>query len=151
LRAKIETMDFFAAQEKALQRTKRLVAMFGLAVAGTVLACYAVVAWALVARASGRLVDWWEPVLFLKVAGGVLLVVGAAAGYKWKQYSAGGAAVAQSAGGRRVEPETHKTRGAAPAQCSGGDGDRFRFAGAGGFRPRRRERNKRVRGGVDPR
>jgi hypothetical protein len=33
LRAKIETMDFFAAQEKALQRTKRLVAMFGLAVA----------------------------------------------------------------------------------------------------------------------
>lgn len=102
-------MDFFAAQERAQRRTTRLVVMFGLAVTGTILACYTAAAWALLANSGTGPMRWWNTSLFFKVAGGVLVVVSVAAWYKWQQYAAGGAAVAERAGGRRVS--TNTTRG----------------------------------------
>ena len=100
-------MDFFAAQEQSKRRTRRLVAIFGLAVLGTIAACYAAVAWALGAR-SGNAQGWWDAELFAKVAGCVVLVVSGAAWFKWRQYAAGGSAVAERAGGRRVSPGTQR-------------------------------------------
>lgn len=99
-------MDFFAAQEHARRRTRRLVAIFGLAVLGTIAACYVAAAWALGARVGPSLKGWWDLQLFAQVAGAVVLVVAGAAWFKWQQYAAGGAAVAQQAGGRRVSPDT---------------------------------------------
>lgn len=102
-------MDFFAAQERARQRTTRLVVMFGLAVAGTIVACYAVAAWIWAARSGAGPAQWWDLALFSKVTGGVLLVVAAAAWFKWRQYAEGGAAIAERAGGRRVSATTTRT------------------------------------------
>ncbi len=51
----------------------------------------------------------WHPVLFVLVAAGTLLVVGLASLYKWNAYSSGGSAIAESVGGRRVEPHTTDT------------------------------------------
>ena len=97
-------MDFFEAQARAKKRTSRLVALFVLAVVGTVFAGYGA-ALLLVAKAGGRLV-LWQPGLFAAVAIGTVLVVSLASLSKWSQFSAGGSAVAESVGGRRVDPHT---------------------------------------------
>lgn len=103
-------MDFFEAQARAKKRSGRLVALFALAVLGTILAAY--VAGLLLIRYMGedygRMVGdgLWHPRLFLGITGGTLLVVGCASLFKWQQYSAGGSAVAENLGGRRVDPRT---------------------------------------------
>jgi len=114
-------MDFFEAQARAKKRTSRLVVLFGLAVVGTVLASY--LAAALILRstsdyrsmARGRYRDtsafgvqpaMWQPQLFAGVTLTTLAVVGLASLYKWHEFSAGGSAVAESVGGRRVDPRT---------------------------------------------
>jgi Zn-dependent protease with chaperone function/uncharacterized tellurite resistance protein B-like protein len=113
-------MDFFEAQARAKQRTSRLIALFGLAVAGTVGAAYLAAVLILhfaVGNPAQRArlgdydpradaVDYWQPKLLGLVGCGTLLVVAAASLYKWREYSAGGSAVAESVGGRRVEPNT---------------------------------------------
>ena len=120
-------MDFFEAQARAKKRTSRLVVLFAFAVSGTVLATY--VATVLILRQTqnyrmerhgeyvefsraraNRLDGWWHPRLFGGVALGTLAVVGLASLFKWNQYSAGGSAVAESVGGRRVEPNTSDFR-----------------------------------------
>jgi Zn-dependent protease with chaperone function len=99
-------MDFFEAQERARRRSRRLVSLFLLAVAGTVLATYA--AALLVLRftpeepGTGPL---WDPGLFSGVAAVVVAVVGFASLYKWSQMRQGGGAVAEMVGGRRVSPD----------------------------------------------
>lgn len=116
-------MDFFEAQTRARKRTTRLVALFLLAVAGTILASYfaAVVGVGLAreqqrARQPGYDDDEtsafspWQPALFAGVSAGVLLVVGLASLAKWGQFSAGGGAVAASVGGRRVDPHSTDLR-----------------------------------------
>jgi Zn-dependent protease with chaperone function len=116
-------MDFFEAEGRAKRRTARLLVLFGLAVAGTVLAGY--LATAFVLRASntagyGRrayaynpggygdreTTGLWQPGLFLGVSACTLAVIGLASLYKWSEFSAGGSAVAESVGGRRVDPHT---------------------------------------------
>jgi len=52
----------------------------------------------------------WQPGVLLAVSAGTLLVVGIASLYKWNEYSAGGSAVAESVGARRVDPHTTDTR-----------------------------------------
>jgi Zn-dependent protease with chaperone function len=100
-------MDFFEAQERARRRSRRLVALFLLAVAGTVLATYA--AALLILRFTpdepgvGPL---WDPGLFGGVAAAVVAVVGFSSLYKWSQMRHGGGAVAEMVGGRRVSPGT---------------------------------------------
>lgn len=113
-------MDFFEAQARAKQRTSRLVALFGLAVAGTIAAAYVSAVLILhftvgnpEARARygdydprAEALDFWQPRILGLVGSGTLLVVVAASLYKWREYSAGGSAVAESVGGRRVAPNT---------------------------------------------
>lgn len=113
-------MDFFEAQARAKKRTSRLLLLFGLAVGGTIIAAY--VAAVVILHLMGaneeqralygdydpraHAVVPWQPGLLALVTGGTLIVVGFASLYKWKQYSAGGGAVAESMGGRRVEANT---------------------------------------------
>src|SRR4051812_18088936 len=112
-------MDFFEAQARAKKRTSRLVLLFALALSGTIAAGYfGTVLWLRnyhgYRPARSRFSDFasapssslWQPQVFFAVTGGTLLVVGAASLYKWSQYSEGGGAVAQSVGGRRVDPHT---------------------------------------------
>jgi Zn-dependent protease with chaperone function len=118
-------MDFFEAQARAKKSTSRLVALFALAVLGTVLGGYGAAVFALRQthddnpRRSGRSLQlsahrseppsWWQPQLFLGVSSLTLAVVGLASLYKWNEFSAGGSAVAESVGGRRVDPHTTDT------------------------------------------
>lgn len=97
-------MDFFEAQARAKQRTSRLLGLFVLAVLGTILAGYGA-ALLIVGRGIGR-IALWQPGLFVAVAIGTVLVVALASFSKWSQFSAGGSAVAESVGGRRVDPHT---------------------------------------------
>jgi len=48
----------------------------------------------------------WQPGLFAVVSACTLTVIGLASLYKWSEFSAGGSAVAESVGGRRVDPHT---------------------------------------------
>ena len=114
-------MDFFEAQARAKKRTSRLVALFAVAVIGTILAGYFAAIF-LMGQASGRVqrhrgyVEYeatpaiqqplWQPRVFALVSLGTLAVVGLASLYKWSEFRTGGAAVAESVGGRRVDPHT---------------------------------------------
>jgi Zn-dependent protease with chaperone function len=115
-------MDFFEAQARAKKRTSRLVVLFTLAVLGTIAAGYFGAVWATAqipdqssptrdrygrrAQSSPSATSLWQPKLFALVSLGTLAVIGLASLYKWHEFSAGGAAVAESVGGRRVEPHT---------------------------------------------
>ena len=114
-------MDFFEAQARAKKRTGRLVTLFLIAVAGTIAGGYFASIF-LLANLSGRTprhrnyveyepsaerpVSLWQPQVFLAVSVGTLLVVGLASLVKWHEFSAGGAAVAESVGGRPINPHT---------------------------------------------
>lgn len=117
-------MDFFEAQARAKKRTSRLVVLFALAVAGTILASYAAALIGFGAAGESRhtrryssyddaapaALALWQPGLFLGVSAAVLAIVGLASLAKWSQFSAGGSAVAESVGGRRVDPHTTDLR-----------------------------------------
>jgi Zn-dependent protease with chaperone function len=118
-------MDFFEAQDRARKRTTRLVLLFGLAVLGTILASYgaAIVITLNVGepeqrhaaspgltavegipdRHTGR---YWRPDIFVPVSLVTIAIVGFGSLFKWFQFRAGGSAVAESVGARRVEPGT---------------------------------------------
>ncbi len=118
-------MDFFEAQAHAKKRTRWLVFLFALAVAGTILISYAAAVLVL-QQASGRTerhgrysayytspvtqVGYWNPNIFAGVAAGTLLVVGLASLFKWSQMRAGGSAVAEMVGGRLLAPNTTDLR-----------------------------------------
>lgn len=111
-------MEFFTAQARARQRTSRLLLLFGLAVIGTIAAAYFAAIFILQyadggssRRAiygdydpRGTALVLWQPQVLAYVAIGTVVVVGFASLYKWRQYAAGGSAVAESLGGRRVDP-----------------------------------------------
>jgi len=114
-------MDFFEAQARAKKRTSRLVTLFVVAVVGTIVGGYFASIFLLAqvpSRASRHRgyagyesyaepqTSLWQPKVFLAVTAGTLLVVGLASLYKWHEFSGGGSAVAESVGGRRVDPHT---------------------------------------------
>ncbi len=118
-------MDFFEAQARAKKRTSRLVWLFTLAVAGTVTLTYFAAVFALNTTQASRAGSnryrsfnnyradtpatagsLWQPGVLFAVTTGTLLVVGLASLYKWNEYSAGGSAVAESVGARRVDSHT---------------------------------------------
>ena len=113
-------MDFFEAQARAKKRTSRLVVLFSLAVLGTIAAGYfgAIFISGQLTQKSARTRDrygyvqparapaLWQPQLLAVVSLGTLAVIGLASLYKWSEFSAGGSAVAESVGGRRVDPHT---------------------------------------------
>jgi Zn-dependent protease with chaperone function len=115
-------MDFFEAQERAKRRTRRLVVLFGLGVTGTVIAGY-LAAILILSQLSGgpsrhrnryryeeniavAPLQLWQPSVFAVVSIGTLAVVGGASLYKWFEFRNGGGAVAESVGGRRLDPHT---------------------------------------------
>lgn len=113
-------MDFFDAQARAKKRTTRLVVLFALAVAGTIAAAYFATIFGL-GTVGGQQhgssyayeheraplsVALWQPKIFLGVTAATLAIVGLASLFKWSQFSSGGSAVAESVGGRRVDPHT---------------------------------------------
>ena len=113
-------MDFFEAQERARKRTKRLVALFVLAVLGTVLAGYVFTVLALgytETRTRSRYrhdfdyvsppsITWWNPQVFSGVVLVTVVIVGGASLYKWSQMRDGGTAIAEMVGGRAIDPHT---------------------------------------------
>jgi Zn-dependent protease with chaperone function len=113
-------MDFFEAQTRARQRTTRLLVLFGLAVGGTIVASYTAAVLILhFSRGNpeqralygdydprANAIAAWQPGVFSLVSIGTIGVVALASLYKWHEYSSGGGAVAESLGGRRVDPHT---------------------------------------------
>ncbi|MBI5380380.1 MAG: M48 family metallopeptidase [Opitutae bacterium] len=103
-------MDFFEAQARAKKRTTRLVTLFVFAVAGTVLASYlaaaAIQGYARGGKRHTAPLVYWDPQLCAGVTAGILAIVGLAALFKWLQLRAGGSAVAEMVGGRRVDLRT---------------------------------------------
>ena len=103
-------MDFFSAQDDARKNTKWLVLLFSLAVVSIILLLYLAVVFLSSYSNTARMaapVQWWQPNLFFIVAGltsGVILL-----GSLFKTLtlaSGGGAAVAESLGGRLVSRGT---------------------------------------------
>jgi Zn-dependent protease with chaperone function len=103
-------MDFFEAQTLAKKRSGRLVVLFILALLGTMAALYAAALF--IGDLAGYETDsgWWRPGLFGAVSLGTLLVCGIASLTRWQALRAGGPAVAEMVGGRRVQPHTTDVR-----------------------------------------
>ncbi|MFP6877753.1 MAG: M48 family metallopeptidase [Roseibacillus sp.] len=100
-------MDFFEAQDQARRRTKWLMLYFLLALAGIVLAVYALaVLIYTTAVARPGPVHFWNWELFLPVAGGTSLLIIGGSLYKSMQLGKGGATVAEDLGGRLLDPGT---------------------------------------------
>ncbi len=102
-------MNFFALQERARQRTGRLIFFYGLAVAMIIVVVYLVLA----VLTSGALsedpestVTLWNPELFAGTAIGLLVVIGLGTLYQVAALSSGGTAVAEMLGGRLVPAQT---------------------------------------------
>jgi len=107
-------MDFFERQDKARRNTKLLVFYFGLAVvcimAAVYLAC--LVIFAGMATKSHRYggsaqITLWNPQVFTYAVLGTLAVVVCGSAYRLSSLSAGGSAVAESMGGRLINPNTN--------------------------------------------
>ncbi|MFA6962924.1 MAG: M48 family metallopeptidase [Opitutaceae bacterium] len=114
-------MDFFDAQARAKKRTSRLVALFVLAVLGTIVAGYFAFIFLTASiglranahgggfeRAPGGLdqVDLWQPGALIAFSLFTVAVVGLASLFKWFELRAGGRAVAQMVGAREVASNT---------------------------------------------
>lgn len=109
-------MDFFAQQDHARRKTKRLILLFALAVISIVLMIYLLVVgfgyWLGLQHVSrvtqlglGEPVfSWWNPKLLLLVTLGTVTVIFLGSAWKTMALSAGGSAVATSLGGRLVNP-----------------------------------------------
>lgn len=106
-------MDFFERQDKARKNTKVLVAYFVIAVACIIASVY--LASVLIfygTQSPGRPGDparelvLWDPKLFLYAALGTLVVVVVGSLYKTAALAQGGSVVAESLGGRLLNPNT---------------------------------------------
>ena len=106
-------MDFFEHQDKARKNTKVLVVYFAVAVACIIASVYlasVLILYGTQAKpqpgAPTRELVLWDPKLFLYVALGTLGVVAVGSLYKTAALAKGGSAVAESLGGRLLNPNT---------------------------------------------
>jgi Zn-dependent protease with chaperone function len=101
-------MDFFEAQERARKHTAWLIALFALAVCGTVLALYVAARWfqAYAWHHSTDLTPFWDPLLFANVAGATLAVIASGTLYKTAVVNASAESIPIGLGGRLVDPNT---------------------------------------------
>jgi Zn-dependent protease with chaperone function len=104
-------MDFFQQQAKAHHKTKLLVFYFTLAVISIILMIYGVAVFVNFYAGSKhdyyieqRPFTFWNPQLFAGVAVGTLAVIFFGSAYKTLALAGGGGAVAESLGGRLVNP-----------------------------------------------
>ncbi|MEM6459348.1 MAG: M48 family metallopeptidase [Planctomycetota bacterium] len=101
-------MDFFEHQDAARRQTGRLVLLFVVAVAAIVALVYGVVLLVVSLNVGAESLSRFPYLTTLGLtAGGVLTVVTLGSLYKTSQLAGGGAVVAQSLGGREVEPDTN--------------------------------------------
>jgi len=103
-------MDFFSAQDEARKNTKWLVLLFLLAVFSIIILLYLAIAFFTTYSNTARMaapVQWWQPELFLVVAGITSTVILLGSLYKTAALaSGGGASVAESLGGRLISRGT---------------------------------------------
>lgn len=98
-------MDFFEQQDQAHRNTTRLIGLFGLAIASMILTFYlvALIAFAEVSADGFRFI---RPGVFLLVSLSILGVIGLGSATKMIELRRGGLAVAESLGGRQINPQT---------------------------------------------
>jgi len=96
--------DFFTSQDNARKQTGRLVTLFILGVAGTMVSLWLVLAGILATQAGPKAFASWELMLGVFVVTGA--VVGIATLVKLAQLSQGGPKIAEMLGGRPVDPAT---------------------------------------------
>jgi Zn-dependent protease with chaperone function len=103
-------MNFFEAQERARRHTVWLIALFSLAVCGTVLAVYALTRVSVQYAWQRPLADlgphFWEGGLFWRVAAATVALIGGASLYKTRAVAASADSIALGLGGRLLDPNT---------------------------------------------
>lgn len=100
-------MNFFQHQEEARSKTKLLVFLFILAILTISLAVYAAVALVShLAFEGAPPYSLFDPLLIFGVSGGTILVILLASAGRVASLSGGGAAVAESLGGRKLDPHS---------------------------------------------
>lgn len=103
-------MNFFEHQEEARRNTSRLVFLFGVAVAGIVVALYVasriVLRYAFASSAGPYVYPWWDPGAFAGVTVAGVLFIALASWSKSISLRKGGSVVAEMLGGRPVRPDT---------------------------------------------
>jgi Zn-dependent protease with chaperone function len=107
-------MNFFEAQERARKSSRLLIWWFALAVIGVILVMYFLATASLRfsendsydGSTSAFTVSWWDTERFLVIAGLVGSVITIGSISKASKLSAGGKVVAESLGGRAIEPNT---------------------------------------------
>ncbi len=104
-------MNFFDHQQQSRRNTAFLVALFALAVGAIILAVYSVVMFFFFSPAGGAETGapascWFDSDVFLGVMAGVLMIVMAGSLFKMMALRRGGPYIAESLGGRRINPAT---------------------------------------------
>ena len=106
-------MDFFQQQDKARKKTKLLIFYFVLAVASIIVMIYGVAVFVSFYAASRHHLyteqaplTFWNPQLFAGVALGTIVVIFCGSAYKTMALSGGGSVVAESLGGRPINPNS---------------------------------------------
>jgi Zn-dependent protease with chaperone function len=105
-------MDFFSAQDEARKNTKWLVLLFTAAVVAMIALLYGVAVFMLSyanTASAAESIQWWQPRLFMIIAGVTAAVILLGSLYKTMTLaSGGGAAVAESLGGRLITRDTRE-------------------------------------------
>jgi Zn-dependent protease with chaperone function len=109
-------VNFFDHQDAAKRGTRRLVVLFTLSLLGVIAMLYLPLAVVMASEAdkspyAPSAAPWWNPGVFAAVALGSTVIILLGAGAKRLQLSGGGKAVAESLGGRWLQPA-----GASPAE-----------------------------------
>lgn len=108
-------MNFFEHQDQSKRKTALLVALFGLAVIGIVLAVYLVILGIFFSQSQPlpseapigeNAFTWFDPDIFLGVMGAVLLIIISGSLFKIMALRRGGSYIAESLGGRPVNSGT---------------------------------------------
>jgi Zn-dependent protease with chaperone function/uncharacterized tellurite resistance protein B-like protein len=109
-------MNFFEHQEAARRRTGLLIAYYIFAVTLIILAIYGVTAFLLLrdnVLSPDGIIQWpllWNPVIFLSVAGALLVLIAGGTVFKIVSLSSGGESVALMLGGRPIHPSSTDLR-----------------------------------------
>lgn len=106
-------MNFFEQQDITRKKTMKLLFIFGLGVLGIVLAVYAaatLVFYCSAMESGNQRFNWFEPERFLWIIVATLMVITGGSLAKIRALRQGGRYVAESMGGRLVEPSTSDTR-----------------------------------------